>query len=173
MDERFLRCIPHVLRHEGGYVPASAGDPGGETNLGISKRSYPGVDIKALTAAEATAIYYRDFWRPLRLDLLKEAAVAGKILDIAVNVGLAAGQTMAQRAVNLAGAAVRVDCKLGPVTRAAIDARPVMTMLLALVVTQTRHYSRLIALKPQIYARYETGWLRRAAWLPGMMEVRE
>ena len=41
----FSLAIPIVLENEGGYVD-DPNDPGGETNFGISKRSYPNVDIK-------------------------------------------------------------------------------------------------------------------------------
>jgi len=50
-----------ILRHEGGYVN-NPNDPGGETKYGISKRSYPNVDIKNLTPEQALEIYHRDFW---------------------------------------------------------------------------------------------------------------
>jgi lysozyme family protein len=55
----FLEAVAHLLHDEGGYVDNPA-DPGGETNFGISKQSYPDVDIKNLTAEQATEIYYRD-----------------------------------------------------------------------------------------------------------------
>ena len=48
MPMNFPESIERILSHEGGYVH-DARDPGGETQWGISKRSYPGVDIKALT----------------------------------------------------------------------------------------------------------------------------
>ena len=47
-DEAFERLIGH----EGGYV-ADSRDPGGETKYGISKRSYPGEDIKNLSLGRA------------------------------------------------------------------------------------------------------------------------
>lgn len=82
----FQRCILFVLSEEGGYVNSPA-DPGGETNFGISKRSYPDVDIRALTKAQAIEIYRRDYWTP------SGAAVAPwpmclAILDAAVLQGL-------------------------------------------------------------------------------------
>jgi lysozyme family protein len=63
-DEAFDQAFTRLLGHEGGYVNNPA-DPGGETNWGISKRSYPQVDIKALTQQQAKWIYQRDFWDPL------------------------------------------------------------------------------------------------------------
>ncbi len=61
MTEKFNKAVRIILAHEGGYVNHPA-DPGGETNMGISKRSYPDLDIKNLTVAMAKEIYFRDFW---------------------------------------------------------------------------------------------------------------
>ena len=67
-DEAFLRLIGH----EGGYV-ADSRDPGGETKFGISRRSYPGEDIKGnLTLARAKTIYARDFWGPAGCDAVPD-----------------------------------------------------------------------------------------------------
>ena len=68
---KFGDAIKVILKHEGGYVNDSD-DPGGETNMGISKRAYPEIDIKRLTEAEATAIYYDDYWRPARVEDVPE-----------------------------------------------------------------------------------------------------
>ena len=65
MDERFLVAVEVVLTHEGGYTNNPA-DPGGETNYGISKRSYPQLDIKALTREQAVEIYRQDWWEKYR-----------------------------------------------------------------------------------------------------------
>ncbi len=54
-------CDDLIDNWEGGYVN-DPHDAGGETNMGISKRSYPDVDIKHLTREDAEEIYYRDFW---------------------------------------------------------------------------------------------------------------
>ena len=58
---KFEHAMEFVLRWEGGYANNPA-DPGGETNFGISKRSYPELDIKNLTKDQAIAIYKRDYW---------------------------------------------------------------------------------------------------------------
>ena len=54
-------AITSLLKHEGGWVHHES-DPGGETNWGISKRSYPHLDIKNLTREQAVAIFERDYW---------------------------------------------------------------------------------------------------------------
>src|SRR5574337_2199655 len=54
-----------IVGHEGSYVLDSR-DPGGETKFGISKRSYPTLNIKELTLSQAKAIWFHDFWMPVR-----------------------------------------------------------------------------------------------------------
>ena len=36
----FKKAIEVILKHEGGYVDDPV-DPGGETNMGISRKAYP------------------------------------------------------------------------------------------------------------------------------------
>jgi lysozyme family protein len=57
----FDAAVRSVLKHEGGYINDSR-DSGGETAFGISKRSYPHLDIQALTPEDAIDIYWRDYW---------------------------------------------------------------------------------------------------------------
>jgi len=52
----FEEIIEFTLKYEGGYVN-DPDDPRGETNFGISKRTYPNVDIKNLAREEVMEIY--------------------------------------------------------------------------------------------------------------------
>lgn len=70
----------------GGDYVNDARDPGGETNFGISKRSYPRVNIRDLTRDDAVAIYRRDFWDASNCDALP-AKLAVALFDCAVNQG--------------------------------------------------------------------------------------
>lgn len=78
----FNLAIPTVLENEGGYI-FDKFDPGGETKFGISKRSYPALDIKNLTVEEATAIYLKDFWL---FGGIIDQKVATKLFDSYVNI---------------------------------------------------------------------------------------
>ena len=94
----FAAALAIVLAHEGGYQ-AMPDDPGnwtqgkigaGElkgTKFGLSAASYPAVDIASLTAAEAAAIYRRDWWDRFGLGRLP-APVAAKLFDATVNIGI-------------------------------------------------------------------------------------
>lgn len=109
----FETSINRLLGIEGGYVN-NPEDPGGETNWGISKRSYPRLNIKELTREQAIALYHRDFWTPIGGDSLPEG-VGFQLLDFAVNSPLATALRAVQRAVGVAD-----DGHIGPVTVAAI-----------------------------------------------------
>ncbi|WP_353144959.1 glycoside hydrolase family 108 protein [Paracoccus sp. (in: a-proteobacteria)] len=115
MKSNFDRCLAEVLRHEGGYVNDPA-DPGGETNMGISKRSYPQENIKGMTRARAAEIYRRDYWNPVRGDELP-AGLDLVAFDGAVNSGVSRGAKWLQTAVG-----VTADGKVGPQTLAAAKA---------------------------------------------------
>ena len=95
MNDTFPRAIAFVLSHEGGYVNR-ASDPGGETNFGISKRSFPNLDIKNLTREQACAIFKEKYWDkcgcdslPFPLDLI--------CLDTAVNMGVGTAKAILGR----------------------------------------------------------------------------
>src|SRR5688572_29175746 len=100
MADRFPDFINRILSHEGGYVNDPR-DPGGETQWGISKRTYPTVNIKALTRDQAIALYKRDFWDASKAAQLPPA-VGFQLLDAAVNSGIAQATRWLQRAARVA-----------------------------------------------------------------------
>jgi len=98
--DNFLVAINRVLGIEAGLVD-DPNDPGGVTKWGISKRSYPNLDITNLTRDQAVALYHRDFWSVLGLDSLP-LSIASQILDFAVNSGGDIAKRALQRAVGVA-----------------------------------------------------------------------
>lgn len=74
-----------ILEVEGGYSNDPK-DAGGETKFGISKRSYPNLDIKNLTIEKAMEIYRKNYWEPLNLDKYS-LPVSLVIFDTAINMG--------------------------------------------------------------------------------------
>lgn len=157
-EQGFRDQIGKTLDFEGGYVH-DPDDPGGETNFGISKRSYPDLDIAALTRDDAIAIYQRDFWPPWDGFLDQ---VAGKLFDMAVNMGHRRAVILAQRAINNLGTALlAVDGQLGPRTRAAIAQCAAGSLLGQLRAECRNFYAHLAADHPAM-RKYLKGWLRRA-----------
>ena len=96
----FSEAVNKTLSFEGGYT-SGEGDYGGETKFGISKRSYPNVDIVKLTVEEAKEIYKRDYWDRLGLDRVKSQAIAEEVFDSAVNVGWGQAGRWLQSGINL------------------------------------------------------------------------
>ena len=107
MKANFEACMAEVFKHEGGYVN-DPHDPGGETNMGISKRSYPKENIRGMTRARAAQIYRKDFWDKLKCDDLP-AGLDLVAFDAGVNSGPARGAKWLQQAVG-----VTADGKIGP-----------------------------------------------------------
>lgn len=96
----FDKAFEHVLGIEGGYVNDPK-DPGGETKYGICKRSYPAIDIKALTIEQAKAIYKRDYWDKVKGDELP-SPINLFMFDAAVNQGVEPAIKMLQAALSVA-----------------------------------------------------------------------
>lgn len=147
----FDQAFDRLLGNEGGYVN-DPNDPGGETNWGISKRSYPNVDIKALTREGAKRIYRTDFWDRASMDGY-DPAIAFQVFDIAVNSGIETAVRMLQRASGVAD-----DGHVGPVTIAAVKARSVTDMLMLLIAERLEFWAKL-----STWDRFGRGWSRRAA----------
>lgn len=146
-DDAFKRLVSH----EGGYVNDSR-DPGLETKFGISKRAYPSLDIKALTLAEAKAIYRRDYWDRARCGDLPPG-VAFDVFDAAVNSGPGQAIRWLQRAVGVAD-----DGVVGPITLAAVKR-------LDPEVLQARYTGQRLEFMTRLsgWDAFGRGWARRIA----------
>ncbi len=80
----FMRCVEVVLKNEGGYVN-HPNDPGGETNFGIAKMFYLGLDIKNLSRNQAIEIYHSDYWNKMNLSGIYDENLVLQIFDFGVN----------------------------------------------------------------------------------------
>jgi len=89
-------CDDLIDNWEGTTYTETPGDAGGGTKFGISKRSYPLLDIAHLTRDDAVKIYYRDFWMKGGIDNVKPfpgdesglAQLKAKIFNIGVLTGV-------------------------------------------------------------------------------------
>jgi len=148
---KFDTYIQRVLANEGGYVN-NPKDPGGETNWGIAKRSYPNVDIKNLTRDQAIAIYRRDFWDQVGGDKLPDA-FAFQALDAAVNHGIGNAVRWMQRAAGVAD-----DGHLGPLSMAAILKKDPADLVVLFLAERLEFYTKL-----STFSTFGKGWVRRIA----------
>lgn len=127
----FAPSLAHVLASEGGYVDDPR-DPGGRTNKGVTQRVYDdwrrsnGLaprNVRSLEQTELEAIYRKLYWNACRCDDLP-AGVDYCVFDFAVNSGPARAVRYLQRAAGVAD-----DGQIGPMTLAAVDAKPVCELI--------------------------------------------
>jgi lysozyme family protein len=159
-SDKFLKAFDYVMKHEGGYVNDPK-DIGGETKYGISKRSYPNLNIKDLTRDQACKIYFVDFWMKAKCEQIVDENIATKFFDLAVHTGIPQAVKLIQRALRSAGEQVIEDEIIGVITLQAINkADP--TDLLAALKSEAAGYYRLIAQTNPSQQKFIEGWLNRA-----------
>jgi len=144
-------AFDRLMGHEGGYVN-NPNDPGGETNWGISKRSYPDVDIKNLTREDAKAIYKRDFWDRINATEIYDG-VAFQAFDFAVNSSIETSIRKLQKAIGVAD-----DGYWGPITRIQIHKLTESDIIMLFVAERLYFWTSLSTWKT-----FGKGWARRAA----------
>ena len=87
--ENWTECLKTILHHEGGYVNHPK-DPGGETNLGVTKRVYEEhggtKDMKDLTVEDVAPIYKKGYWDKMKGDELP-SGLDLCVFDFGVNAG--------------------------------------------------------------------------------------
>ena len=147
----FDQCFEKLISFEGGYSNNSQ-DKGGETNFGISKRSYPQLDIKALTLDAAKAIYKRDYWDQAQCDSLPPT-LAYLIFDAAVNSGIGQSIRFLQRALGVAD-----DGAMGPLTLAAVRRMDAESVCARFLGHRLDFMTRL-----STFDTFGKGWSRRIA----------
>ena len=156
----YMKYIDVILKNEGGYVWDKL-DPGGETNMGITKRDYPDLDIKNLTQVEAIEIYHTDYWLKMNLDGINDKNLVLQIFDMGVNAGIRTAIKMIQRLVD-----VKADGFIGKESETKINGYPnyssSMTSSLTQLYQQERkkYYCTLARRRPELQ-RFLGGWLSR------------
>jgi len=87
--ENYQTCLEMILHHEGGYVNHPK-DPGGETNLGVTKRVYEDFggtkDMKDLTVEDVAPIYEKNYWGRMKCDSIP-SGLDLCVFDFGVNAG--------------------------------------------------------------------------------------
>lgn len=145
----FDQAFDRLIGNEGGYTNNPA-DPGGETNWGICKRSYPNVDIKGLTKEGAKFIYLRDFWNPLGD---ADPAIKFQVFDFAVNSGIQTAIRKLQAAIEVAD-----DGHWGPLSAAKLAECDKNDVLMRFVAQRLRFWTSL-----STWSTFGKGWANRAA----------
>lgn len=157
----FDKALPIVLQHEGGLVDHPK-DPGGLTNLGVTRATWGDwigrpattADMRALTPEAVAPLYRKQYWDAVSADALPPA-LALCVFDFAVNAGPVRAARFVQR---LVGAAQ--DGVIGPRTLEAVRAFAASTGE-ALAVRDYQQLRRGYYRSLPTFATFGKGWLRR------------
>ena len=157
MKENYDHCLEMILHHEGGYVNHPK-DPGGETNLSVTKRDWEEhgdtKDMKDLTVEDVAHIYKIAYWDSVQGDDLPSG------LDLCVfDFGVNAGTGRAARYLqNLVGATA--DGAIGPATLRTVNAYVQVEGLGATIdayqSNRQEYYEKL-----STFETFGRGWTRR------------
>ncbi len=149
----FRTAIKKTLENEGGYVNNPA-DAGGETNMGISKREYPNLDIKNLTEEQAIEIYRDGYWKK-HYSEITDQFIADKLFDCGVLFGVGTVVKILQTALNNLA-----DGVFGPATLLAVNAAEPVALLMKYKTSMVGHAITIVAANPQD-RQFFSGWVRR------------
>jgi len=155
MSSNFKECLDLVLKAEGGWVNHPK-DPGGETNLGVTKRvweewvGHPVESLKKLTKEDVAPLYEQKYWRPCYCEVLPRG------LDFVVfSMGVNAGPG---RSVKLLQSAIGIlpDGIIGPRTRALISSSNGADIVAKFSEVRREYYKSL-----KTFPIFGRGWLAR------------
>ena len=153
------RSFELMLKSEGGWSNHSA-DPGGMTNLGVTKRVWEQwvgresneKEMRNLTPAMVEPLYKRKYWDACKCDDLPEG-LDYLVFDFAVNAGPGRSIKTLQTAVG-----TTPDGIIGPKTLAAVRAIDPHELIEKFSVAKTEFYESL-----PTFPTFGRGWLNRVA----------
>jgi lysozyme family protein len=159
MQENWDESFAAVLKHEGGFVNHPK-DPGGMTNLGVTKaaweawlvRTVTEFDMRALTPEKVKPFYKAMYWDKIKGDDLP-SGVDYAAFDLAVNSGVGRASKYLQQ---IAG--VTADGVIGPKSLEAIKSRDPKEMADAICDMRMDFLKRL-----PTFETFGKGWSRRVA----------
>ena len=153
MKENFDKCLEMLLHHEGGYVWHEE-DPGGETNLGVTKKVYQDwggtKDMIDLTVEDVAPIYKKNYWDRCKCDELS-SGLDWAVFDWAVN----SGTRRVSKALQKACGAER-DGVIGNKTLSLANEQDVKYMIEEIGVIRQSFYESL-----RTFKTFGRGWTRR------------
>src|SRR5690606_6820413 len=164
MDRNFQRALPHVLKHEGGFVNHPA-DPGGSTNKGVTLASFRAYvkpngtveDLNAITAAQVATVYYRHYWTAVNAQALP-SGIDYAVFDFAVNSGPARSAQYLQAVLG-----VSQDGRIGPATIAAAEKANARDVIDVLCDNRLAFLKRITNKGKRMWDTFGKGWDRRVA----------
>jgi lysozyme family protein len=159
MQSNWEQAFKQMLASEGGYVNHPS-DPGGMTNLGVTKRVWEEwvgresneKEMRSLTPEMVAPLYKRKFWDACKCDDLP-TGVDYLVFDFAVNAGPGRSAKILQTAVG-----VPADGGIGPVTLAAVKAQDPEELIEKFSQAKEDFYRSL-----NTFDTFGKGWLNRVA----------
>jgi len=159
MQSNWDNAFKMMLSSEGGYVNHPS-DPGGMTNLGVTKRVWEEwvgresneKEMRSLTPEMVEPLYKRKFWDAVRGDELP-AGISYLIFDFAVNAGVGRSIKTLQSAIG-----VTPDGGFGPMTMAAVQAVDPVELVEKFSQAKEDFYRSL-----NTFETFGKGWLNRVA----------
>ena len=155
MQGNFKECLDLVLKSEGGWVNNSQ-DPGGETNLGVTKRvweeyvGHPVTTMKNLTPADVAPMYEQKYWRPCYGEVLPRG-LDFVVFSMGVNAGTGRSVKLLQSSLGCVP-----DGIIGPRTRELISDSNCATLIAKFSETRREYYHSL-----KTFPIFGKGWLAR------------
>jgi lysozyme family protein len=157
MKENFRDCLTMLLKHEGGFVNHPQ-DPGGMTNLGVTKAVYEDwldrkvdeSEMRALSAEDVAPLYKARYWDRAKCDDLP-SGVDWAVFDWAVNSGVSRAAKALQRFVG-----VDSDGAIGPMTIQAVKMYQPAEIIEAMGKMRQDFYEGL-----STFDTFGRGWTRR------------
>jgi lysozyme family protein len=151
----FERCLDLVLKSEGGWVNNPA-DPGGETNLGVTKRvweeyvGHPVDTMKNLTKELVAPLYEQKYWRPCYGEILPRG-LNFVVFSMGINAGTGRSIKLLQSSIGCVP-----DGIIGPATRSLICASNCATLIAKFSEARRHYYESL-----KTFPIFGKGWLSR------------
>lgn len=168
----FDRAVAITLVNEGGArYTENAVDRGGPTKFGITlktlsawrKTTCTPSDVKNLQEPEARAIYYGNYWTPLRCEQVQSVGLGLALFDAGVLTGVGNAARQLQSAVG----GLVVDGAVGPKTLAATNAAESVGTTQAFSFLLQRAMVADVKANPE-QQQFLIGWLKRAAVMQSM-----
>lgn len=159
MKENFDAALQAILKHEGGFVNHKL-DPGGMTNLGVTKKVWEEwvgkavgeSEMRALTPETVAPMYRKKYWDAVKADDLPDG-LDYLMFDFAINAGPGRAIKTMQKAIGAAP-----DGAIGPKTMAALKAAHQSELVAKFSAEKEAFYRSL-----PTFATFGKGWLRRVA----------
>lgn len=151
----FKECLDLVLKSEGGWVN-NPQDPGGETNLGVTKRvweeyvGHPVKTLKNLTNDDVAPLYELKYWRAAYCEVLPRG-LDFVVFSMAVNAGPGRSIKLLQSAIGCVP-----DGVIGPRTRGLISSSNSADIIQKFSTARREYYKSL-----KLFPIFGKGWVAR------------